>query len=68
MIGFALSQPWFTVPQFSLEPFADLFWVYNPEERYEKGIHEKHNGLLLDDAVGMAVVVMETDRFNGHRH
>lgn len=47
-----------------LDDVDELPGVYDPNDGYEEGVEEEHHGLLFDDAIGLAIDVVEAKAFH----
>lgn len=63
-----MGQILLAVVEFSFDDLDDLEGVDQPEQRDEEGVEEEHYSLLLDDPVGMRVVVFVLDGFDSEGH
>lgn len=68
LVSLSLGQILLAVVEFSFDDLDDLEGVDQPEQRDKEGVEEEHDSLLLDDPVGMRVVVFVLDGFDSEGH
>lgn len=54
--------------QFSLKKFPEIPRVEKPNERYQKGGKEEHNGLLLNNTIMLFIDIIVGDTLNQNCH